>query len=376
VSSETEVTTEPLDIRTVTRILERWAHPPALVSPVIYQDDIQEMKQPKEEDMTQTYDCWEVAEAIIGVSPRVLLRGKPGTGKTYHAATAALTEDQKVYQITMTEETPMAEIRGHYIMQDGEFVWSDGPVISAWREGARLVINEIDHASEDCLSLMYALLDDPGFAALTLPTGETVRPADGFQVVATMNGIPEDLPDALQDRLPVDIEITDVHPKAIERLPKDLREAARNTALAKTSERGISIRMWLEFAALRESLPAKLDDPDAALTVAAQAIFGENYREALTALTVSESASAPQTMDGYIVTDADEAFLDSVRLNYKAMQRLEYNMNQAAKMFETLFANHPKQTMYQGFEPPTADQDKWDFSFQRKDDSWVPIASV
>ena len=258
-----------------------------------------------------THDCWAVAEAVMGVSPRVLLRGKPGTGKTYHAVHSALRDDQNVYTITMTEETPAAELRGHYVPKGSEFVWQDGPAMMAWREGARLVINEIDRSSDDVLSLMYAILDDPEFAELTLPTGEKVRPAQGFQVIATMNGLPEDLPDALQDRLPVDIEITDVNPKALERLPEDLREPAKNTALAKTSERGVSIRMWLEFASLREKLPAKIGDEG--LQVAAQAIFGDKAVDAMNALAISGTASEAQDMTGYKLTPADETYLQVVR---------------------------------------------------------------
>ena len=261
-----------------------------------------------------SHDCWEVAEAIMGVSPRVLLRGKPGTGKTYHAVHSALRPDQKVYTITMTEETPAAELRGHYVPNGDTFIWADGPAVMAWREGARLVINEIDRSSDDVWSLMYAILDDPDFAELTLPTGEKVRPKEGFQVIATMNGEPEDLPDALQDRLPVDIEITDVNPDAIARLPEDLREPARNTALAKTDERGISIRMWLEFASLREKLPIKLGDEEKGIEIAATAVFGDNALDALNALTLSAMASEPQTMDNYILSEQDEAFIEKLRV--------------------------------------------------------------
>lgn len=269
----------------------------------------------KQEQMSK-YDCWEVAEAVIASTPRVLLRGKPGTGKTYHAVTAGLKPGQKVYSVTMTEETPAAEIRGHYVPKGNEFIWSDGPAIMAWREGARLVINEIDRSSEDVLSLLYAILDDPEFAALTLPTGETVRPAEGFSVVATMNGIPQDLPDALQDRLPVDIEITDVNPNAINRLPEDLREPARNTALAKSNARGISIRMWLEFASLREKLPSVLDDEEKGLELAAQAIFGPKAADALMALEVSKRASEAHDMTGTLFTELEVGFLEYIRTNW------------------------------------------------------------
>lgn len=90
------------------------------------------------------YDCWAVTDAVMGISRRILLHGPPGTGKTYAATRRALPEDGKVYSITMTEETPMAEIRGHFVQKDNSFVWMHGPAVRAWLEGARLVINEID----------------------------------------------------------------------------------------------------------------------------------------------------------------------------------------------------------------------------------------
>jgi len=262
--------------------------------------------QRKENGLRPSHDPWQIAEAILGISRRVLLRGKPGTGKTYAASKLGLRPDQKVYQVTMTPETPMAEIRGHFIQVGGEFVWHDGPAISAWREGARLVINEIDRASEDVHSLLYAIMDDPEFAELTLPSGETVRPATGFGLVATMNGVPDDLPDALQDRLPVDIEITDLAQGAIDRLPEDLRAPARNTALAKSEERSISVRMWMEFASLRE----KLQDEEGGLQIAAYAVFGEKAEAAMTALTIGASASEPIDAQGNPI---NSEMLDALR---------------------------------------------------------------
>lgn len=236
-----------------------------------------------------SHNPWTVAQAVISVSRRVLFFGKPGTGKTYTAIHEGLAEGQSVYNITVTPDTPMAEFRGHFIQKGGDFVWHDGPGTAAWRTGSRLVINEIDQASEDLLTFLYALMDDPEFAEYTLPTDEVIRPKDGFQIIATMNGDPEDLPPALQDRLPVQIEIKEMHPDALTTLPEDLREPARNSALAPSSDRSISIRMWKEYALLRE----RTDE-----LVAAQAVFGDEAEKALALLSVSEDASEPITMEG------------------------------------------------------------------------------
>lgn len=249
------------------------------------------------------HDTWKVAEAVIGVSQRVLLRGKPGTGKTYAATHLALREDQQVFSVTMTEETPMAEFRGHFIQQGGDFIWHDGPGVEAWLGGHRLVINEIDRASDDILSFMYAIMDDPDFAQLTLPDGRTIRPAEGFQLVATMNGVPEDLPEALQDRLPVSIEITDVNPAALERLPEDLRGPAENTSLVDNGARGISIRAWLEFAHLR----TKLGDD-----IAAQAVFADKAKDALLAINVSNIAEPAHDMEGAEISLEETEMRESV----------------------------------------------------------------
>jgi hypothetical protein len=202
-------------------------------------------------------DIWALVEVVLPVSRLTLLYGPPGTGKT--TAGNYLGSPKEVFNLTLTEETPAAELRGHFIPKGNEFVWMDGPALTAFKRGGRLVLNEIDKASGDALTFCHALLDDPGIARITLPYkdehGETVsvEPHEDFNVVATMNGEPEDLPEALRDRFAVRLHVDKVHPNAIKALPADLQKIA-SKGLSKDGDRSVSIRGWNAFVQLREIL--------------------------------------------------------------------------------------------------------------------------
>lgn len=234
-------------------------------------------------------DCWDLLSKVLPVTPRVLLYGPPGTGKTYIANTEGLRENQDVFQTTLTQDSTAAELLGHYVPNEsGAFEWLDGLGIKAWKQGSRLVINEIDNAGVDVMTFLHALLDDPKFAKFTLPnkTKEVVRPASGFQVVATMNGTPDDLPEALADRFPVKLNMDKVNPKAIEMLPNNLRGAYNDYTNANSV---FSVRKWIAFA--------ELMDADVPVDEAALAVFQENADELVNALAIQDSDDIPEAED-------------------------------------------------------------------------------
>ena len=76
-------------------------------------------------------NVWDLVNSVISHSRTTLLYGVPGTGKS-HAAHSADLGGRNLYSVTVTPETPAAELRGHYIPVGNEFKWQDGPAISAW----------------------------------------------------------------------------------------------------------------------------------------------------------------------------------------------------------------------------------------------------
>jgi MoxR-like ATPase len=238
--------------------------------------------------MTTENDCWKMIASVLGKSRRVLLYGPPGTGKTYSAVKQSTPLDMdgkpNVYQITMTEDTASANLEGFYKpSSDGTFQWHDGIAIQAWRNGGRLVINEIDHASPDAMTFLHAILDDQDIAMLTLNNDEkeTVKPAEGFQVVATTNSPPESLPLALKDRFPVKIYVDSIHPKAMEQFPEEWHGVITDTTMVEDPEDRISVRAWSEFF--------QLQDKGFTAETAGRLVFGENSAELTDAILLSKA---------------------------------------------------------------------------------------
>jgi MoxR-like ATPase len=232
---------------------------------------------------------WELVSKILAApinvgSYRVCLSGPPGIGKTLTPIKTLRACGYKTFIAGITEETPMSELRGHFILKGNEFVWHDGVMMRAWREShgphpVCLIINEIDKSPGDVLSFFHTLLDDPDVAEIHLPTGEVLKPKkDNIRYIATMNGVPQDLPAPLRSRFPIMLEMKKVHPDALACISARLQVAAKNI-LENSHDRPYSIREFIAY----ESLAASIGEMDA-LT----AIFGSDAPMLVDAVKIKE----------------------------------------------------------------------------------------
>lgn len=226
---------------------------------------------------------WNDLEAIMDYEPRILMYGPPGTGKTTSGFRDALKKKQAVYSVTLNEDTSAQEILGHFVIKGGDTKWHDGPAIRAWKEGALLIINEIAEASGPVLTALYAILDDPEVAACTLPNGETVRPAEGFRVIATTNESPDTLPEALDDRFTSRIYASKPCDEAINALPGKVGSIVKNSY--ESVEAGASVSQLITYRKAKgfgELVEKGVDEE-----VAARVVFGPRAEEFLTAYKLS-----------------------------------------------------------------------------------------
>ena len=92
--------------------------------------------------------------------------------------------NREFVRVQITPETDEDDLIGGFRLIDGETVFAKGPVIKAMEAGAVLVIDEIDRGSNKLMCLQGVLEGKP---VLIKKTGEVIKPAPGFNVIATAN---------------------------------------------------------------------------------------------------------------------------------------------------------------------------------------------
>ena len=114
----------------------------------------------------------------------VFITGLSGNGKTTMVEQVAAKLKRDCIRVNISVETDEEDLIGGNTLQDGNVIYREGPVLTAMRRGAILLIDEIDRGSNKLMCLQSVL---EGKAYFNKKTGEVIRPTQGFNVIATAN---------------------------------------------------------------------------------------------------------------------------------------------------------------------------------------------
>ncbi|HEY7468392.1 MAG TPA: MoxR family ATPase [Acidimicrobiia bacterium] len=180
--------------------LERFELPPDVPDAELRARKIPE-PDPHYVDLGMLYRFAQIEQARMsgaeGLVPlHVAVRGHMGTGKDHDIEQFAAAMGLPYFRIPLTGEvrdvTLIGSTRLHGDGKGGtESRWEDGDITRALRGPALLNLSELNAAGAETLFALHALLDR--YAALDLPTGETVDLRHDVRIFGTMN--PTDLRD-------------------------------------------------------------------------------------------------------------------------------------------------------------------------------------
>lgn len=113
-----------------------------------------------------------------------MVTGLSGNGKTTMIEQVCAKLGRECIRVNLTNQTDADDLLGGFRLVNGDTVWQDGPVVTAMKRGAILLLDEMDTASHKIMCLMRVL---EGKGAFLPKINAQVLPADGFNIFATMN---------------------------------------------------------------------------------------------------------------------------------------------------------------------------------------------
>ena len=143
----------------------------------------------------------------------IFITGLSGNGKTLMVEQVCADLNRECIRVNISIETDESDLLGGPTLVNGNVVNRDGPVITAMKRGAVLLIDEVDRGSNKLMCLQGILEGKPYY---NKKNGEMVYPAEGFNVVATANTkgrgseegryLSQILDDAFLERFPITVE--------------------------------------------------------------------------------------------------------------------------------------------------------------------------
>ncbi len=170
-----------LTVEEAREVFEKQAKAPA-VEPVVKDRNIVPDKDPNYVPFGNFNDVKKILSSKMFYP--TFITGLSGNGKTLSVEQACAQLGRELIRVNITIETDEDDLIGGFRLVDGSTVWHNGPVVEALERGAVLLLDEVDLASNKILCLQSIL---EGKGVFLKKIGKFVRPAVGFNIIATAN---------------------------------------------------------------------------------------------------------------------------------------------------------------------------------------------
>lgn len=123
------------------------------------------------------------------VGQPIILYGASGSGKSLllnHLHSLIKSNDNELVTLHLNDQTDIKLLLGTYVSshEPGKFIWKDGVLTSAVKNGKWLVIEDIDNAKNEILSIFIGLIESN---ALIINGNEKIPIKNGFQIIGTIS---------------------------------------------------------------------------------------------------------------------------------------------------------------------------------------------
>jgi MoxR-like ATPase len=130
-------------------------------------------------------DVWEQAITALLCGENILLVGSKATGKNVLAENLALVFGRPKWDISFHMNTDSSTLIGTDTFENGQVVFREGPIYECAKWGGFGVLDEINMAKNDSMSVLHATLDYRRI--IDVPGYDKIALHDAVRFIATMN---------------------------------------------------------------------------------------------------------------------------------------------------------------------------------------------
>ena len=210
---------------------------------------------------------WCRAAMAFGTAQNFILYGVPGTGKSYTVQQWLDANGVTYVRPIIHDQSSADELTGVKVQVidpttgNSKFDTHIGPLVDAYANGKVFLWDEMNRASEECLTLGFLALDGLPIDVDIVGEGvRTYKPHPNFRCIGFSNDHVDEFPGGLKRRMHAKVAINDLAPGLWAAIPKSLHKLVQASAFEEDTAKRITGAEWQLVAQWAQDLATKQPD--------------------------------------------------------------------------------------------------------------------